>query len=68
MAMEIVLNGEPRQVADGISAAQLLDELALAGQRIALEVNRAIVPRSTFGACHLQPGDQVEIVRAIGGG
>ena len=38
--MEIYLNGEPCQIADDINAAQLIEELALAGRRVAVEVNR----------------------------
>ncbi len=66
--MEIYLNGEPRQVADGINAAQLIEELALAGRRVAVEVNREIVPRSAYVQYRLRAGDRIEVVRAIGGG
>lgn len=66
--MEIYLNGEPHQVADGISAADLLEQLALGGRRVAVEVNREIVPRSACPSRRLRPGDRVEVVRAIGGG
>lgn len=66
--MEIYLNGEPRQVADGINAAQLIEDLALAGRRVAVEVNREIVPRSDYAQHRLRPGDRIEVVRAIGGG
>ncbi len=66
--MEIYLNGEPRQVADGINAAQLIEELALAGRRVAVEVNCEIVPRSAYAQHRLRTGDRIEVVRAIGGG
>ncbi|GAB6042500.1 sulfur carrier protein ThiS [Endothiovibrio diazotrophicus] len=66
--MIITLNGEARTVADGTTAAALVEELGLAGRRIAMEVNREIVPRSTFESHALNDGDQVEIVHAIGGG
>ena len=66
--MELMINGETRQLPEGMTVAQLLEEMALAGKRLAVEVNREIVPRSTFDTRRLQPGDQVEIVRAIGGG
>ena len=66
--MVIILNGEERTVADGATAAALVDELGLAGRRIAMEVNREIVPRSTFESHALHDGDKVEIVHAIGGG
>ncbi|NIP74231.1 MAG: sulfur carrier protein ThiS [Gammaproteobacteria bacterium] len=66
--MEITVNGETRQVAEDTSAAVLLELMGLAGQRVAVEVNREIVPRSTLTTHRLRPGDRVEVVRAIGGG
>jgi sulfur carrier protein len=66
--MEIIVNGEPRQVPDNITAAGLLESMGMAGKRVAMEVNLEIVPRSTFADHRLQPGDRIEIVRAIGGG
>lgn len=66
--MNIYLNGEARQVPDNATAAQLVEELGLTGKRIAMEVNREIVPRSTYADHTLQADDKVEIVHAIGGG
>jgi sulfur carrier protein len=66
--MHIVVNGESREVNDGLTAWQLIELLGLTQGRLAMEVNREIVPRSTFDTHRLQPGDEVEIVRAIGGG
>ncbi|HSH30874.1 MAG TPA: sulfur carrier protein ThiS [Thiohalobacter sp.] len=45
-----------------------MEELGLNGQRLAVEVNREILPRSEFAEHRFQAGDRVEIVRAIGGG
>ena len=66
--MEIFVNGERREVPDGTTAAALLEMLGLAGRRLAIEVNREIVPRSRHAEHRLRPGDRVEIVHAIGGG
>lgn len=66
--MNILLNGETRQVPDNYSVAQLVDELGLTGRRIATEVNREIVPRSRYSETPLNADDKVEIVHAIGGG
>ena len=66
--MEITVNGEPRQIDDGMTAQHLVDTLQLAGKRIAMEVNLEIVPRSEYAHTRLNPGDRVEIVHAIGGG
>lgn len=66
--MQILVNGEPREVADNYTAAQLIEDMELGGKRIAMEVNMEIVPRSTFSEHTFQEGDKVEIVMAIGGG
>jgi thiamine biosynthesis protein ThiS len=66
--MQIFINGEERQVPEGFKMSALVQELDLADKRIAIEVNEELVPRSTFDTHLLQPGDRVEIVRAIGGG
>lgn len=66
--MNIYLNGEARQVPEHCSAAQLVEDLGLADRRIAMEVNREIIPRSSYAGHILQPEDSVEIVHAIGGG
>jgi len=66
--VDVVVNGETRQLPDGVTIAQLLETMALSGKRLAVEVNLEIVPRSTHAAHKLQPGDRVEIVHAIGGG
>ncbi len=66
--MDIIVNGEPRQVAEQYTVAQLIEDLQLVGRRLAVEINLEIVPRSTHANHQLQPGDKVEIVHAIGGG
>ncbi|MCW8901790.1 MAG: sulfur carrier protein ThiS [Gammaproteobacteria bacterium] len=66
--MEIIVNGEQREVSDGLTAAQLVDDMAITGKRIAMEVNLEIVPRSTYAEYIFKSGDKVEIVHAVGGG
>ncbi len=66
--MEIFVNGESQQVSDGLNIAEVLHMLGLKGKRVAVEVNREIVPRSEHAVWKLRPGDRVEIVQAIGGG
>ncbi len=66
--MQIQLNGEAFEVAEALSITGLIAELGLVGKRVAIEVNREIVPRSEHGATVLKPGDSVEVVAAIGGG
>lgn len=66
--MNILLNGEFKEVADNITAGELLQQLGLTGKRLAMEVNMEIVPRSAFDEFVINPDDNVEIVHAIGGG
>jgi sulfur carrier protein len=66
--MQIRVNGKPTEVAEGISMAALIDQLALAGRRLAVEVNEELVPRSRFAEHRLAEGDRVEIIHAVGGG
>jgi sulfur carrier protein len=66
--MHIVLNCSDREIPENLSAGALLQDLGLAGKRLALEINQEIVPRSTFDSRLLSAGDRVEIVQAIGGG
>jgi sulfur carrier protein len=67
-SMQIVVNGETRAVDPGLTAAQLVELLDLGGRRLAMEINREILPRSQYGEHQLCNGDQIEIVQAIGGG
>jgi len=66
--MKIQLNGEPRELPEGYTAQRLVSDMGLSGRRLAMEVNREIVPRSEYAGHVLRDGDQVEIVHAIGGG
>jgi thiamine biosynthesis protein ThiS len=66
--MEISVNGQHQQVADGTSLADLLAQLKLNRKLVAVEVNTQLVPRERHGECVLQPGDQLEIVTLVGGG
>ena len=66
--MEILLNGEPHQAAEDITLAQLLERNGYGQRRIAVEINREIVPRSRHADTVIKPDDHVEIVQAMGGG
>lgn len=68
MPMKIYVNGEERSCSDTLVLAALLENIGLAQKRIAVEVNREIVPRTQHSQRRLQEGDHVEIVQAIGGG
>jgi len=62
------VNGQPHVAGDGLTVAQLVAQLGLAGKRLAVEVNRDIVPRGEHAGRMLRDGDRVEIIHAIGGG
>jgi len=66
--MQIVLNGQPRDYPDSLTVAALLLAAGYGERRVAVEVNREIVPRSRHERHALLEGDQVEIIQAIGGG
>ena len=68
VAMKIMVNGQERALAAPVTVAALLDELGMAGRRVAVEVNQEIVPRSRHLQFQLNDSDRVEVVFAIGGG
>lgn len=66
--MQIYVNGSPAELEDNTPMSLLIAHLGLTGQRIAVEVNAELVPRSRFEAHALREGDRVEIIHAVGGG
>ena len=64
----ITLNGDPYAVDGPLTLAALLARLELHPQTVAVELNHDIVTRDRFASTTLAPGDQVEVVRMIGGG
>lgn len=68
LSMQIIVNGEQRDVTDGLTAEQLVADMEITGKRIAMEVNLEIVPRSRYAEYIFNAGDKIEIVHAVGGG
>jgi thiazole synthase len=66
--ISITLNGDPRRVAAGLSIAALVADIGLKPEKVAVERNRVIVPRSTLAEVMLADGDELEIVHFVGGG
>lgn len=66
--MQILLNGDKKEISEGLTAERLLVELGMKDQRLAVEVNQELVVRSSFAKHVLRAGDRVEIIQAIGGG
>ena len=69
MSMNIILNKEPYAIqGTGHQLSDLMQELNLPPQPMAVAVNRTIVIKAKWAECTLQANDRVDIVRAIGGG
>ena len=66
--VELTVNDEPRALPDGATVADLVATLGLGPRRIAVEVNRAIVPRADYACTTLRDGDAVEVIQFVGGG
>jgi thiamine biosynthesis protein ThiS len=66
--LEILLNGEPKHVPAGLTVATLLRHLDLPPERVAVELNRAIVRQPAWDSTQVEAGAQIEIVQFVGGG
>jgi thiamine biosynthesis protein ThiS len=66
--MNITLNGEKKEVPEGISVVGLLEFLKIQHQRVAVELNTAIVKKDRYGDTPIQEGDNLEVVSFMGGG
>ena len=66
--VQVIVNEEPRELPAGATVADLVTSLGLGPRRIAVEVNRAVVPRATYDATVLRDGDSVEVIHFVGGG
>ena len=68
MIMKISVNGTEHDVADGLTIAQLIQQLNLKTDRIATERNLSVVPKAKYAETTLVEGDKLEIVTFVGGG
>lgn len=66
--MIVYVNGESHEVADNKKVADIVENMGLTGKRIAVELNKEILPFDQYQNCVLHNGDHLEIVHAIGGG
>ena len=66
--MELVLNGERKQVPDDLTVAELLKQLSVRPELVVVEVNLTVLKRDQLASAVLKAGDQVEIVHFVGGG
>jgi len=68
VAMKLMINGEARLVDAPLTVATLVEQLGMKADRLAVELNRNIVPRDRWPSVQLTEGDQLEIVHFVGGG
>ena len=66
--MRVTVNGLERDVPDGLTVRRLLDHLGLTEGPVAVEVNRALVPRAEHARRPVEAGDAIEVVHFVGGG
>ena len=64
----VYLNGETRQVTAETALAELLDQLSLPHQRIAIELNKTVIRRADWPNTTVNEGDRIEVVHFVGGG
>lgn len=66
--MHIFVNGEHKHCPEALLLAELIAQLGMKGDRVAVELNREIVPRAQWSDTELHEGDRLEIVHFVGGG
>lgn len=66
--MNITLNGEKKEVPDGVTVLGLLLQLAIQPERVAVELNENVVRKNAYATAQVKDGDRVEIVSFMGGG
>ena len=66
--MKILVNGEKISLPEGSNIEDLIVHLGYQNQRIAIEINESIIPKSNHSSFLLQDLDKVEVINAVGGG
>jgi thiamine biosynthesis protein ThiS len=66
--MRLFINGDEKSLAGSLSLAELIEQLGMKGDRVAVELNREIVSRPQWPETTLKDGDRLEIVHFVGGG
>jgi sulfur carrier protein len=66
--IEIQVNGERKEVSSDLSVQELLDELGLQADRVAIEIDRKLVSRRDWLSTKVRQGAEIEIVQFVGGG
>jgi len=68
ISMKIAVNGEAKEIANGLNLDGLLEQLQIRPARVVVELNRNIVSRDAYSTTMLVEGDKLEIVHFVGGG
>ena len=66
--MTIQVNGDPMELSEGATILQLLAQLQLNPDGVAVALNLEVVPRTQHAEVTLRQNDRIELVRAVGGG
>jgi len=66
--MNVTINGENREIPEGLTVATLLQHLEMPEERVAIERNLDILPRARWQQTHVEANDRYEIVHFVGGG
>jgi sulfur carrier protein len=66
--MDVTINGERREIPEGLTVATLLAHLGMGSDRVAIERNLDILPRARWNETRVEAGDNLEIVHFVGGG
>jgi thiamine biosynthesis protein ThiS len=66
--MNVTINGEFREIPDGLNISEMLEHLGMPRDRVAVERNLNILPRANWNETQVEPDDKFEIVHFVGGG
>ncbi len=66
--MRLIINGKEQSFSESLTLVELVEQLGMKGDRVAVELNREIVPRAEWPQTKLNDGDRLEIVHFVGGG
>ena len=66
--MNVLINGESREVPDSVTLTALLELFPMPSQRVAIELNRSVVRRADWGNIIISEGDKIEVIHFVGGG
>jgi thiamine biosynthesis protein ThiS len=66
--MNVTINGETREIPDGLSITGMLEHLGMPRDRVAIERNLNILPRANWNETRVESNDRFEIVQFVGGG